>query len=119
MLSVMEWGELCIAVSSNDQKSLVRIPGVGAKLAQRLCLELGDRLTEFMVSQKIEHTTSGGDFTNHALFEDIHEALVNLGYSRADARRAAERVIHANPGKSNAGHLIREALNLLSGGGTR
>ena len=119
MLSVMEWGELCIAVSSNDQKSLVRIPGVGAKLAQRLCLELGDRLTEFMVAQKIERPSAGSDITDHALFEDIQEALVNLGYSRADSRRAAERVIQANPGKSNAGHLIREALNLLSGGGAR
>jgi Holliday junction DNA helicase RuvA len=117
MLSVMEWGELCIAVSSNDQKSLLRIPGVGSKLAQRLCLELGDRLTEFMVAQKIERTPSQDAITNHALFEDIQEALVNLGYSRADSRRAAERVIQANPEKTNAGLFIREALKLLSGEG--
>lgn len=119
MLSVMEWNELCIAVSSNDQKSLVKIPGVGAKLAQRLCLELGDRLTEFLMAQKIERPTTDISQSEHALFEDIQEALVNLGYSRADSRKASERVIQANPGRSNAGQLIREALNLLSGRGAR
>jgi Holliday junction DNA helicase RuvA len=116
MLSVMDWRELSRTISSNDVKGLTRVPGIGAKLAQRVCLELGDRLAEFMQLHREEILAGGLPSADNAQYEDIIEALVNLGYTRMDARKAAERVVHAAKPDENTGQLIREALNLLSGG---
>lgn len=115
MLSVMEAGELARAVSGNDVKSLTRVPGVGPKLAQRVILELGERMAEFMFSRRIETRADRQAALDNAAYEDIVEALVGLGYSRADSRKAAERVTSTRADRPTA-DLMREALNLLTGG---
>ena len=54
-----------------------------------------------------------------AVFEDVVEALVGLGYSRPDSRKAAERAIANATDKSNTAGLMRDALNLLTASGRR
>ena len=49
----------------------------------------------------------------------MFEALIGLGFSRLDSRKAAERAIANATDKSNTSSLVKEALNLLTGGGKR
>lgn len=118
MLGMMDPAELARAISANDVKALTRIPGMGPKLAQRVCLELGERMAEFAMMLKVD-TFSRFDSAHKAVYEDIIEALVNLGYSRPDARKTADRVVNEDPDSANAPAMIRKALNLLSSGGKR
>jgi Holliday junction DNA helicase RuvA len=119
MLSVMDAGELSRAISGNDVKALTKIPGVGPKLAQRVAYELGERMAEYAFSRRVDALASTETPAENAAFEDVVEALVNWGYSRADSRKAAERAVSNSVDKTNTPDLIREALNLLTGAGKR
>src|SRR5438309_6256779 len=119
MLSVLESAELARAISSNDIKALTKIPGVGPKLAQRVALELGERMAELSFTRRVDALQSRQTPAENAAFEDVVEALVNLGYSRADSRKAADRALASTPDKSHTPTLIREALNLLTSMGRR
>ena len=114
MLSVYDTGELARAISTNDTTALTRIPGVGPKLAQRVCLELGERMAEISFARRVDSLVSRQSPDQNAAFEDVIEALVNLGYSRQDSKRAAERAISVATDKTNTPDLIRVALNLLT-----
>lgn len=113
-LSVMDAQALARAVSSNDIKALTRIPGVGPKLAQRVGLELGERMAQFLFDRRIDSAREEQFPESAGALEDVAEALVNLGYSRSDSRRAAERAAASAADKSDTPALIRDALNLLS-----
>jgi Holliday junction DNA helicase RuvA len=117
MLSVMDAGELARSIAGNDVKALTRVPGVGPKLAQRIILELGERMAEFSFTHRVDSAVTESTARENAAYEDVVEALVNLGYSRPDSRKAAERAITNSTDKSNTGILIRDALNLLSSRG--
>jgi Holliday junction DNA helicase RuvA len=117
MLSVMDAAELARAIAGNDVKALTRVPGVGPKLAQRVALELGERMAEFSFAYRVDTAVAESAARENAAYEDVVEALINLGYSRPDSRKAAERAIANAADKSNTGTLIRDALNLLSNRG--
>lgn len=119
MLSVMDAGELARAIAGSDARALTRIPGVGPKLAQRVILELGERMGELAFEQRVEALSARQEPGANEAFEDAVEALVNLGYSRPDSRRAAERAMSAVPDRASAASVIREALNLLTRAGRR
>jgi Holliday junction DNA helicase RuvA len=119
MLSVLDVADLARAISGNDTKSLTKVPGVGPKLAQRICLELGERMAEFLFTARIEQAVSAETAAQNEAYEDVVEALVGLGYSRPDSRKAAERAIANAPDKANTPALIKDALNLLTSSGKR
>jgi Holliday junction resolvasome RuvABC DNA-binding subunit len=75
-------------------------------------------MAQYTFSRRIDTLQAGQTAEQNALYEDIAEALVGLGYSRADSRKAAERAISNNPGRSTA-DLMRAALNILTGGGVK
>ncbi len=114
MLSVLDAAEVARAIAGNDTKTLTKIPRVGPKLAQRICLELGERMAEFSFTQRLETINRSGSAEENAAFEDVVEALVGLGYSRPDAKKAAERALSAAADKTNTAVLIRESLNLMT-----
>lgn len=90
------------AVSKGDHKALARAPGVGARISQRIVLELKGRLTE----------VDGGELagiSHRAADNDAVAALVALGYSEIQARQAAA----ASEADSVEG-VIRDALRALS-----
>jgi Holliday junction DNA helicase RuvA len=94
---------LVAAIRGNDLASLTRISGIGKKTAERMVLELRDKLDTFAVTTKAPSSAS-------AVEEDVLSALINLGYQRA----AAEQAIKHVPGK-NGGFdvLFRETLAAL------
>jgi holliday junction DNA helicase RuvA len=107
ILSGMAADEMVGAIRGNDVARLTRIPGIGRKTAERMVLELRDKL-ELAAPTAVPATPA-----RSATEEDVLSALVNLGYQRA----AAEKVL-VMATKNGAGGsfdmLFREALAVLS-----
>jgi Holliday junction DNA helicase RuvA len=74
------------AIRSQDHAQLVRIPGVGKKLAERLVVELKDKLDDFAVAP-VQTAVQG------PAVDDVLSALINLGYQRPAAEKAIEQAI--------------------------
>jgi len=107
ILSGMAADEMVGAIRGNDVAKLTRIPGIGRKTAERMVLELRDKLPE---------AGAGAAVTMQAvtpLEDDVLSALVNLGYQRAAAEKAL--AIASQSGKGGSfDKLFREALGALS-----
>ena len=101
VLSGLSIAELTGAVQSGESARLVKIPGVGKKTAERLILELRDKL-------------EGPAIVHHGAGDDVLNALVALGYSEKEASGAVSRMA---PGLSTEDG-IRAGLRMLSKGGT-
>jgi len=117
MLSTLEADELARAISTNETKLLTKVPGVGPKLAQRLCLELGDSMAAMSFERRTERSAATNKTADeNASYEDVIEALVGLGYSRADSRRAADAVFTSAANKTDTAALIAAGLQHLTSG---
>jgi Holliday junction DNA helicase RuvA len=117
MLSTLEVDELARAISTNETKLLTKVPGVGPKLAQRLCLELGDSMAAMSFERRPERAAATSKTADeNAAYEDVIEALVGLGYSRADSRRATDAVFSSAPNKTDTPVLIAAGLRFLTAG---
>ena len=110
ILSGIEAGELLAALRSGDVGRLTRVPGVGKKTADRLVLELKEKLSALAVPD-IEQ---GGAAASAATpKDDLLSALVHLGYSRGEAERGAERALRED-GAGRFEDLLRHALRVLA-----
>ena len=100
--------ELATAVAARDLAALQRIPGVGKKSAERMAIEIGDKLGVVgSVSVPLTGSVVGaGDFDANAVIE----ALVGLGWSAPQASEAVSQVQ-----AKDAGTALREALQYLGG----
>lgn len=89
ILSVVSPSGLCTAIITNDAKTLTKASGVGAKMAQRVILELKDKLknTELVSEDIVLENASESDSAQEAV-----SALMVLGYSQNDAKRAVAAV---------------------------
>lgn len=114
ILSGMPVDELCDAIASSDVKRLVTLPGVGKKTAERICVELKDKVGSVVGSSSTAPSVSVGG-TSGAAFSDALSALSNLGYPDPVAREALARV-KANLGENEPTieYLIREGLKVLA-----
>ncbi len=111
ILSGITVGEFAEAVARGDVARLTKIPGIGKKLAERLALELKDKIAPPPPG------TSPAPSSADPLEEDAVSALLNLGYRRDEAREAVRQTASAvNQGAGRPlGDLIRESLRRLSG----
>jgi Holliday junction DNA helicase RuvA len=105
ILGGMNTRDLVAAIRGGDAAKLTRMPGVGKKTAERMVLELKDKLAEFGV-------TPAAPRARHLLEEDVLSALINLGYQPAAAERALEQLGPAD-GRSFE-QLFRAALAQLA-----
>ncbi|HZR32510.1 MAG TPA: Holliday junction branch migration protein RuvA [Terriglobales bacterium] len=111
ILSGMSGEEMVAAIRGNDVARLTRIPGIGKKTAERMVLELRDKLEDFGAAPPVAAATP--------VEEDVLSALVNLGYQRIAAERALSKVTGGS-GNGVRGReapfegLFRETLALLS-----
>jgi holliday junction DNA helicase RuvA len=108
ILSGIEADELVEALRSSDVARLVRIPGVGRKTAERLVVELKDKMPA--------RDAVPGQPAAEGLGpkEDLLSALANLGYSRGEAERGVERALR-DDGTGRFEDLLRRALQAVSG----
>ena len=118
ILSALSPSQLAQAVAAQDKASFSRASGVGPKLAARLVTELKDKIVTVPMGD-VSITALGSDEktpieiqtvqTDNNMVEDVISALVNLGYQRLEAYRAASKVCGANADKPLS-ELIRLAL---------
>jgi Holliday junction DNA helicase RuvA len=113
ILSGIPAGALIRAVTQGDLGRLVAIPGVGRKTAERMILELKDRMLKLDFGPVAQEGVPGGDRSDAAK-EDALSALVNLGYKQAAARKVLEQVAAGSPGDMSLDVLLKEALKHLS-----
>jgi holliday junction DNA helicase RuvA len=106
VLSGIESADFVRAVEQGDVTRLTRIPGVGRKTAERMTLELRDRLPKVEAVSALVADADGPRV-------DVASALVNLGYQRAAADKALEAVAADAPGLA-FDDLLRRALRHLS-----
>lgn len=94
ILSVMTTDDLQFAVLADDAKAIAKAPGVGNKTAQRLILELKDKLSlEEAFEQKLAHTAQSEEaHTTSGMQNEAVQALVALGYSSSEALKAVSAV---------------------------
>lgn len=105
ILSGMAAQDLIAALRSGDLTKLTKIPGVGRKTAERMVLELKDKLEEFAAAAKSAAPTPSPAMP---VEEDVLSALLNLGYQRPAAEKALE-TLKPTDGKSFE-QLFRAAL---------
>ena len=110
-LSGMTAQELTQAVFNDDISTLSAIPGVGRKTAERLALELKDKLSELNLQPGT--ATATADTPGGGIKDDAVSALVNLGYKKAQAEQALKK-IWRDEAKPSLEELIRDSLNCLS-----
>jgi Holliday junction DNA helicase RuvA len=106
ILSGMPVGELIGAIRAGDVARLTKVPGIGKKTAERMVLELREKLEELRAAAVAQPTLG-------VAADDVLSALVNLGYQRPLAEKAVERAAGTDP-QSTFDQIFREALKLLT-----
>jgi Holliday junction DNA helicase RuvA len=97
------------AIRGHDHAMLTRIPGVGKKLAERLVVELKDKLEDLAMAAPAAAAASSGPAA-----DDVLSALVNLGYQRPAALKAIESAVAKNKAAGeDFDELFRAALQLI------
>ncbi len=98
ILSGLNAQELCAAISLQDFSRLTSIAGVGKKIAQRLCVELGEKVGTLSVAPQTQATSSGEPKAVEGQgMQDAVSALVNLGYPQHTAWQALRRIQKQTP----------------------
>ena len=106
VLSGIEPAELTRAIRSSDYARLTRIPGVGKKTAERIFLELKDRMPDAGAAEPAP--AGAGDDVR----DDLLSALTNLGYQRSSIEKTVDKVLAAAEDRSFE-PLLRATLKLL------
>lgn len=112
IIGALGFGALVRAIAAGDTRALTAAPGVGEKLAQRLVLELKERVAEVALEQSVESRLA--ESAGRGSTDDLVAMLVNLGYSRSDSRRAAEEALRGAGAEGDLAAAVREALKVLA-----
>ena len=113
ILSGLELEDLIPAIRKSDIATLTRIPGVGRKTAERLALELREKLDELSLPAEGEARPAVPGVTLGGAEQEVLSALVNLGYAQPAAETAVRAVRRENPDGAFE-HLLRGSLRLLA-----
>ncbi len=109
ILSGMSPADLLRAVMNNDTARLSTIPGVGKKTAERLTLEMKDKLADLALDVKHQPESAAAE----GFYGDALSALVNLGYKKPAAEKALQTIYNRNGKDASLEDLIKESLNIL------
>ncbi len=112
LMSATEPTTLARAIALRDTRMLRTLPGVGAKLAERLVLELSEKVAELAFEERIERLKAATRAATTDL-EALVAGLVQLGYSRRDAASAVQSALQENP-DADEQTLMRLALLKLA-----
>ena len=115
-LSVFEPAELAGHITAGDSKTIQSIPGVGKKMADRLVLELKDKLAGVYGTQPGASAAKSAPSQSQGASlatEQVVEALVGLGFPEKGARTAVDAVIDESAEPMESSALLRNALNRL------
>ena len=110
ILSGMPPADILSTIDSNDIVKLSTIPGIGRKTAERLILEMRDKLDGL----SLDFVVTKDPGPEKGLFDDALSALVNLGYKKSQAEQTLKKVYAEKVGDTSIENLIKDSLNLLS-----
>lgn len=110
LLSGMSADEIILAVRSGNITKLTSIPGVGKKTAERLIVELRDKVVSIGTDTTASATLPSGE---NAIVDDALSALVNLGYQKAAAEKALQQAMNEGT-ELSVQKLLRASLQILA-----
>lgn len=110
ILSIHSVNDLKFAILAEDAKAISKAPGVGAKTAQRVIIELKDKISLSEAFEERSATVSDQGIINDAS-RDAIEGLTSLGYSASEAMKAVKSIVNAQ--NMNAEQLLKAALKHL------
>jgi len=110
ILSGIDAPDLADAVARGDARKLSSIPGVGKKTAERICLELRDKLVVAEVAKDAAPAVA----TRTSIDDDVHSALVNLGYRPKDADAALDAARNQLGNDAEFSAVLKAALRQLT-----
>ena len=115
ILSGMEPDEFVRVVRNNDVTAMVNMPGIGKKTAERLIVEMRDRLSEWQASEGAGSApeTQDSASTIKVFSKDAEAALIGLGYKPQQAARAIAQVLKDNLEITDSEELIRLSLKSI------
>jgi Holliday junction DNA helicase RuvA len=113
VLAGMSGGDLVSAIAEGDSKRLQKIPGVGKRTAERIVVDLRDKVGKMRGILPGPLTPTRAAPAAASALDDLRSALANLGYRPAQVERAAELVSEAHPGAPFE-ILLREALKVVT-----
>ncbi|HVO65071.1 MAG TPA: Holliday junction branch migration protein RuvA [Syntrophales bacterium] len=114
ILSGISAEELVRAVSLGNLERLVAIPGVGKKTAERMILELKDKVVKLSTYEAV-YRDNGDIRVYDSIIDDVLSALVNLGYKSHRAREVMDKIIKESPESLTLDILLKKALKILAG----
>lgn len=114
ILSGLSVGDLVRAIREGDLHKLTSVPGIGAKTAGRMALELKDKVAGLTGDADGVEGRSSPDTQQQRIVEDAVSALVNLGYHRNQAKEAVKRVCDEAGINLTVEEIIRTSLKQLS-----
>jgi holliday junction DNA helicase RuvA len=116
VLSVLSPKDLAAAITHEDVERLDAVPGVGAKVAERIVRELRDKIGELTLTapERMTEASVNGHSSARTLVDDAVSALINLGYKPAEAKRAVDSV-EGFDDKDGLENLIRKSLVIILG----
>jgi Holliday junction DNA helicase RuvA len=114
MLSGMSADEIIAAIRTDNLARLTSIPGVGRKTAERLVIELRDKL-DVLSATSAESSTAQTSVPIDTIFEDALSALTNLGYQKNAAEKALKHAMSEGT-EMSVQKLLRRSLQLLAKG---
>ncbi|MGH9947356.1 MAG: Holliday junction branch migration protein RuvA [Pyrinomonadaceae bacterium] len=113
MLSGMSADEIIAAIRTDNVAKLTAIPGVGRKTAERLVVELRDKVSELSMSAAAGEASATTAGAGGDVFDDALSALLNLGYQRNAAEKAVQQV-RRDGVEPNVQKILRAALQTLA-----
>lgn len=111
IVAVMSPDDVRRAIGTEDVKALTRVPGIGQKGAQRIILELKDRIGPPV---GVHHAAAAAAPPTDAWRDQVHQGLVGLGWSAKESEKAVEAVAPDAGDTPDVGALLRAALRTLS-----
>jgi Holliday junction DNA helicase RuvA len=109
LISALGSGRVVRAIRDRDLTTLQGVPRVGKKIAERLCVELGDKMKDFAGAE----SSAGSPTRPEGVAADAVRALVALGYASTDAEKAVRSALEHAKSKGATADVIRAALAVL------
>ena|SRR2546423_13579289 len=118
MLSGMSADEIIVSIRTNNLARLTSIPGVGKKTAERLVIELRDKIAALsspaLEEEFAAQAGAGSPASEDAMRDDALSALINLGYQKAAAEKAITMAIQEGGETVSVEIILRRALRMLA-----
>lgn len=114
LLDEFDASELIGLVIEGNYKELTRAKGVGPKLAQKIILELKDKLINYQTKEPIKITSITSSNQNSQALEDAQAVLISLGYERKEIQDALNKALLILSDKDSAEDILKESLKILS-----